>query len=112
MADLLDEMGKKGVESNEVTVQFLTWLKMVRQEEVEGSSGEWRTLWWRRGPVDEGWRRVADGLERCVREVSAREVERGEGMGETEMEEEGEEDEGGKGSVRVRKVLLRGKGVL
>ena len=112
LADLLDEMGKQGVESNEVTVQFLTWLKMVRQEEVEGASGEWRKLWWRMGPVDEGWRRVADGLERCVREVSAREVERGGGMGETEMEEEGEEDEGGKGSVRVRKVLLRGKGVL
>lgn len=112
MADLLDEMGKQGVECNEVTVQFLTWLKMVRQEEVEGASGEWRRLWWRMGPVDEAWRRVADGLERCVREVSAREVERGEGMRETEMEEEGEEDEGGMGLVRVRKVLLRGKGVL
>ncbi|KAG7009076.1 hypothetical protein G7Y79_00003g009440 [Physcia stellaris] len=107
MADLLDEMGKQGVESNEVTVRFLTWLRIVRQEEMEGAAGEWRRMWWRMGPVDEGWRRVADGLEKCVREVSAREVERGE-----VMEEEGEEDEGGKGSVKVRKVLLREKGVL
>lgn len=112
MADLLDEMGKQGVESNEVTVQFLTWLKLVRQEEVEGGSGEWRRLWWRMGAVDEGWRRVADGLERCVREVRAREMERGEGMREMEMEEEGGQDERGKEVVRVRKVLHRAKGVL
>ena len=57
------------------------------------------------GAVDEGWRRVADGLERCVREVRAREAERNEAVREKEMEREGvKEYEEGKGLVRVRRV--------
>ena len=93
MADLLDEMGKQGVESNEVTTKFLRGVKQVRTSELLGANGAWRSMWWRMASVEEGWQRVAAGLERCAREVSLMEEEERR-MEEREMEEWDSKGEG------------------
>ena len=89
MADLLDEMAKGGVESNEVTVTFLKGIKNIRSAKLAGKGGAWQSMWWQMGSIEEGWQRVAAGLERCQLEVSMKEREREEG-GAEEMEEDEE----------------------
>ncbi|KAL8797501.1 MAG: hypothetical protein Q9195_000317 [Heterodermia aff. obscurata] len=76
MADLLDEMRKKGVESDPVTLAFLTGLKQVRNFELADHGGKWRRMWWSMGSQVEGWQRIAQGLERCREEVMARQMDK------------------------------------
>lgn len=88
MADLLDEMAKEGVESNEVTVAFLKGIRNIRTRKLTGKGGAWQRMWWRMGSIEEGWQRVAASLERCQREVKVKE-----NLREREMAEEMEGEE-------------------
>lgn len=75
MADLLDEMDKQGVESNEVTIQLLKGVKRVRDRELKRGNGAWRSMWWGIADVNEGWLRVEAAFFRCVKEAKMRESE-------------------------------------
>ena len=75
MADLLDEMDKQGVESNEITIKFLKGLKRVRNTELRGENGAWRRMWWQIADIEKGWQRLATAFLRCVEEANLREKE-------------------------------------
>jgi hypothetical protein len=75
MADLLDEMDKQGVESNEITVKFLKGVRKVRARELQGLNGAWRRMWWEIANIEEGWLRLQAALHRYTSEVMMRERE-------------------------------------
>ena len=75
MADLLDEMRKLGVESDQVTLALLTGLGKTRTAELAGKNGKWRKMWWSTASGQEGWQRVEQRLERCREEVTAKDME-------------------------------------
>ena len=75
MADLLDEMDKQGVESNEITIKFLKGVGRVRARELKKGNGAWRSMWWGLPNIEEGWLRVNAALERCIKEAEMRERE-------------------------------------
>ena len=75
IADLLNEMYKMGVETDQVTLAFLTGLKQIRKNALAGHNGIWTKNWWSMGSEQEGWQRIAQGLERCREEAMAQEAE-------------------------------------
>ena len=74
IADLLDEMFKNGVETDHVTLAFLTGLKRVRDNALAGHNGLWTKNWWSMANEEEGWRRVTQRMQKCQEEVMAQEA--------------------------------------
>ena len=75
MADLLDEMDKQGVESNEITIKFLKGVLRLRAIESQGSNGAWRRMWWGIADIEQGSLRLYAVLKRCIKEAKMREKE-------------------------------------
>ena len=71
MADLLQEMMDKGIETNAVTMVLLTRLRRLRRHGIVGKMGLVVQQFWQMRGTQEGWRRIV-GLEIRAKEESQR----------------------------------------
>ncbi|KAL8724101.1 MAG: hypothetical protein Q9166_008134 [cf. Caloplaca sp. 2 TL-2023] len=111
MADLINEMGNQGIESNDTTLRVLKMVHSAKRQAYKEDKP--MKLWWSLSPVEAGYRRVHDIAQKVYVEIlqarARRAIEGDMGgerdEGEAQTERDSSEEASGAEELKVKRAM-------